>query len=115
MLVHVSSAVRWPSHNYRCIILTTAPHLILTGSLSRVASLSYIMRCYTRIPDGPTALSVWTPPAMPPKDPPSWADNCLSNLTEPAGVWVTPLGGVSCNPPPPPFCSDFFQALLCGC
>ena len=59
MVVHASSAVRQPSRNCRCIILTTPYHLVLIWYFYYVASLSHDLRCSARITDGPPALTVW--------------------------------------------------------
>ena len=56
MVVHASSAVRQPSRNCRCIILTTTYHLVLIGSSSCVASMSHVLRCSTRIPNVPPTI-----------------------------------------------------------
>ena len=61
MMFQFSYAGRQPSQKSSCVILTTASHLVVVGSLSRVASIRHIFRCSAHIPDGPPDFPVWIP------------------------------------------------------
>ena len=62
MVFNVIYGVRWTSRNARCIIITTASHLVLIGYFYHVAYLIHVLRFSSRITDGPPALPVWNPP-----------------------------------------------------